>query len=148
MTRSFSIAMKWTSAVALLALLTIATTTKAFAQQQAIQGKIPFSFTVGEKNLPAGEYVIYAPSENVMKIQGMDRRNLVLVMGSQSHHDTAGGIGLEFNRVGDEYFLRRVFRSHSRSSLNLDVETGKPEKAAREREAKLQPNAQVLVAMK
>jgi hypothetical protein len=148
MTRSLSITMKWTSAIALLALLTIATATKAFAQQQAIQGKIPFNFTVGEKTLPAGEYVVYAPSDNVMKFQSRDRRNSVLVMGSQSHHDTAGGIGLEFDRIGDEYFLRRVFRSHSRSSLNLDVEMGKPEKTAREREAKLLPNAQVLVAMK
>jgi hypothetical protein len=138
--------MKWTLSVALLALLTIATTTSAFSQQQSIRGKIPFSFTVGEKVLPAGEYSIHPLDNHVLRIRSADGRNWANVVDSQSFDDAAGGSRLVFDRIGESYFLRRV-HCPSRSALNVDVPIGRSEKMAREREAYLQTNQKVLVAM-
>jgi hypothetical protein len=147
MTRSLSTTMKLT-AVTFLTLLTIATATSAFAQQQKVlRGNIPFNFTVGEKALPAGEYIVVPEDKYLLKIQSPNGRNWAVVAGSQSYHDASGGSRLEFDRIGESYFLHRVL-CPSVLSLNIDVATGRSEKAARERQASLQSTPQVLVAMK
>jgi hypothetical protein len=139
--------MKWTSAVAFLTVLAIATATSAFAQQQVIQGKIPFNFTVGEVVLPAGEYEVVSLGDQVIKIRTADGRNWAVIMGLQSHHDAFGGSRLEFDRIGDSYFLRRVL-SRSVTSLNSDFAMSGSERTVRERQTSLRSNARVLIAMK
>lgn len=145
MTRSHSTTMKSTLSVALLALLTIATTS-AFSQQQTVRGRIPFSFTVGEEVLPAGEYSLFRLDNHVLMIKNADGRNWVRVVDTQGFDDAADSSRLVFDRIGESYFLRRVL-CPSLSTLNVDIPIGRSEKIAREREANLQTNQRVLVAM-
>jgi len=147
MTRSLFTAMQSAAAVAFLTLLTIATATNALAQQQAIRGKVPFSFNVGNKVLPAGEYVVYPVSSDVLEIRSTDNRVGAVIAGTQSFHDASRGARLEFHLIGESRFLSRVL-SDSHSSLNVEFEPGQAEKAARERETSLQASTQVEVAMK
>ena len=147
MTRSLSTSMKSTAAVAFLTLLAIATATSAFAQQQSIQGKVPFNFMVGEKVLPAGEYTVVSQGNSLLWIRSADGRNWATVAGTQSYHDASGGSQLEFDRIGESYFLHRVL-SPTLSALNIDIPLGRFEKAVRERQAGLQSPPKVLVAMK
>lgn len=147
MTRSFSRTMKSTAAVAFLTLLTIASAATASAQQLVIQGKIPFNFTVGDKILPAGDYVVFPMGNHVVKIQTADGQNWAIVAGTKSSSEASGGSGLEFDRIGDSYFLHRVL-CRTLSALNVDVALGQSAKAALERQGKRQTNPKVLVAMK
>ena len=135
------------TAIAFLTLLAISTANRAFAQKQVICAKIPFSFTVGEKVLPAGDYAVSPMGHSELKIQSANGRSWAIVIGSQSYHDASGGSQLEFDRLGESYFLRRVL-SPSLSALNIDVPSGRSEKAARERQAHLRSKATVLVAMR
>lgn len=146
MTRNSSTSKKLI-AVAFVTLLAIASATSALAQMQEIKGKIPFSFNVGSKVLPAGEYVTFTIYKDVLAIQSVDRHNCAFVIGLQSFHEAPGGSALEFDRIGDSYFLRRVL-CPTLASLNIDIPTGQPERNAREREARLQSSERVLVAMK
>lgn len=139
--------MKSRSAFAFLTLVTLATATGAFAQQQAIQGNIPFDFSVGDKVLPAGAYTVGPLTNHGMQIKSADGRNWAIVAGSQSYHDASSGSVLEFDRYGDSYFLHRVL-CPSLSALNIDLPQGKSERKAKEHEAKILPKKQVLVAMK
>lgn len=146
MPRSFFMSTKLT-VVVFLTSLTVSTAASAFSQEQAIQAKIPFSFIVGEKVLPAGDYVVSPMSHYELKIQSTNGRSWAIVVGSQSYQDASGGSQLEFDRLGESYFLRRVL-SPSLSALNIDVPSGRSEKAARERQAHLRSNSTVLVAMR
>ena len=146
MTRILSTTMKWTSAAAFLTVLTITTATSAFAQQQVVRGKIPFNFTVGEKTLPAGEYEVVSLGDQMIKVQSADGQNAALIAGLQSHDDPAGRSWLEFDQIGDSYFLRRVLSSSTRS-MNTDFAMGRSEKTVREHQANLRTDAKVMVAM-
>jgi hypothetical protein len=102
---------------------------------------------VGEKALPAGEYIVVPQGNYSLKIQSTNGRTWAIVTGTQSYQYASGGSRLEFDRIGGLYFLRRVL-CPSLNSLNIDVALGRSEKAARERQASLQSTPKVLVAMK
>jgi hypothetical protein len=131
--------------ISILALLAITAATSVLAQQQAVRGEIPFDFTVGEKVLPAGEYIVIPQGGHSLKIQSADGWHWTIVAGSQSYHNASDGSRFEFDRLGDTYFLRRVLCS-SLSALNIDVAVGRHEKLARGHQANLQPNVKILVA--
>jgi len=139
--------MKSRSAFAFLTLLTLVTGIGASAQQQAIQGKIPFDFAVGEKLMPAGEYAVVPGSNHSFEIRSRDGLKWAVVVGSQSYHEAANGSQLEFDRLGESYFLRRVL-CRTLAALNVDLPIGKSERAAKERDARLQSEQHVTVAMK
>ncbi|HKD61094.1 MAG TPA: hypothetical protein VKB47_11590 [Terracidiphilus sp.] len=117
-----------------------------FAQQQVVRGEIPFNFTVGEKVLPAGEYIVVPQGNHSLKIQSVGGWNWTIVTGSQSYHDASDGSRLEFDRIGESYFLHRVL-CPSLTALNIDVPLRRSEKTARE-QASLLSNAKVLLVLK
>jgi len=137
--------MKRISEIALFTIVTLAATTGLVAQQPAVKANIPFNFTVGDKSMPAGEYTISSPMEHLVKIQSTDLRYVELVIGTQSHQESAAGSKLVFDKYGDFYFLHQIV-SPTLTSLNLNLPTGKVEKKVRTREAMLQTGEQTLVA--
>jgi hypothetical protein len=137
------------SAIGLLTIASLATCSGAIAQQPAIKANIPFSFTVGNTWMPAGEYTISSPLRQVVRLQNVDRAKTATIVSSQSFHESSSGSKLVFDKYGDQYFLHRVL-CPSVTSLNLTVPQGKAEKQARSRslEAKLHNGEETMVAAK
>ena len=74
---------------------------------------IPFSFNVGEKTLPAGEYTVARyrrDSDVVWLVESRDGRDRVLINTSPLRADETESKGkLVFRRSGDRYFLSQIW---------------------------------------
>jgi hypothetical protein len=138
--------MKRIHAIALLAVTLLAANLSVQAQERVV-ANVPFSFTVGEKLLPAGEYIFSSPEPGIVQIRSVDHRLFAEVTSSHSSHEAGAHIQLVFNRYGSEYFLHRILNP-STGRLNLDIGSSTSERRARARreEAKLAPPESVLVA--
>ena len=108
------------------ALLAIAGQTPAHAQLvDPIVADIPFDFTVGDTTLPAGHYTVKRLKDSnpgVMEILGADDpQPLIFLVQSAQLSDGPEKTELIFDRIGDRYFLSRVFEEGD----NLGVELPK-----------------------
>ena len=139
--------MKRILAIALFTIATLSASTGSLAQDRALRANIPFNFTVGETQMPAGEYIITSPSSGLVRVQSQDRRAIATVSTSQGGHESKAGSKLVFNHYGNQYFLHRVLCPLT-YRLNVDVPVWKAEKKARMNEAKLDRDDQILVEMK
>lgn len=84
---------------------------------------IPFSFIVGQKTLPAGEYTLEPnrkDSYNVWLIQRRDGRTSALftTMSVRSSETQEKG-KLIFHKYGDQYFLSQIWTPGSHSGREL-----------------------------
>lgn len=98
--------------------------------QEPITVNIPFSFVVGDKQMPAGEYtfksLVNGSLHSKMLIRSKDGRNVaivgtILVESKAAHKDA----GLTFNRYGDQHFLSQVWSydsSFGRELPKSDIE--------------------------
>jgi hypothetical protein len=118
------------SAVALLAIASVATCAGAIAQQSGLRANIPFDFTVGNTWMPAGEYTITSPTQDVLALKSGG--HIALVVSTQSYDESNSGSKLVFDKYGDQYFLHEVLCPNL-VSLNLQIAPSKAEKKARER---------------
>lgn len=141
--------MKRISALALLAIASMAACTGAIGQQPAIKANIPFDFTVGNNWMPAGEYTISSPLRQVIQFRSADLAKTATIVSTHSYNESDSGSKLVFDKYGDQYFLHRVL-CPSITSLNLDVPQGASARKARSRslEAKLHNGEEILVAAK
>ncbi len=76
---------------------------------------IPFSFIVGEKTLPAGEYTVEPNRRdygNIWLVQSRDGRTsaLFITMSVQAS-ETQEKTKLVFHKYGDQYFLSQIWTS-------------------------------------
>jgi hypothetical protein len=71
---------------------------------------VPFSFKVGNKELPAGEYKITADSE-IIRVQKTDgKANAVtLTQRTRGANHNLTDAKLTFRRYGDQYYLSQVW---------------------------------------
>ena len=81
---------------------------------QTATAKIPFEFRLGDKEMPAGTYVIRPIHDNALAFQREGSRAPVVVLSSATERtgDKSGG-ALVFRHIGDQYFLAQVWKSHS-----------------------------------
>jgi hypothetical protein len=136
------------STIALLAIASLATCAGAFGQDRTLKANIPFDFTVGNTQMPAGVYKISSPyGGSVIELRSDNKSAFVTVVSAASHEESKSGGKLVFDRYGDYYFLRHVL-CPTVASLNLDIPEGKAEKRTRSLEAKLHNGAETLVAAK
>ena len=94
-----------------LALLALA---PAYAQKTSATVNIPFSFTVDDVRMPAGEYVISLPSERVVNLQhigGPEAKATMTNNGSSTNSD--GHAKLVFHKYGNAYFLAAAWLPNS-----------------------------------
>jgi hypothetical protein len=95
------------SILAALAVLLMATA--AHAQPTKLSGKVPFSFVVGDRVYPAGDYS-FSNSDDVLKITNEEQANTEMTLSHacetvKPSKDTK----LVFDRMGDYYFLRQIW---------------------------------------
>jgi hypothetical protein len=79
--------------------------------QTILTANVPFAFTVGQNQLPAGSYEVKEVGDRATLIQSKDGHLNVLGIyqyaGPAKPHDTK----LVFNKIGDHYFLCQIWTS-------------------------------------
>lgn len=99
---------------ALLGLLLVTSALSVHAQpERSKASKISFSFTVGQKTLPPGEYTVEPnrkDSDNVWLVQSRDGRvsALFTTMTVRASETQEKG-RLVFHKYGDQYFLSQIW---------------------------------------
>ena len=127
------------TSIALFALVSFVTVGSISAQDRAVKANVPFDFTVGDKLLPAGTYLISAENDNVIKIENRDKHVTMLSTTTSDGKESKTG-ELVFNKYGDQYFLHDILCSQA--AMNMAVPVSKQEKRARVQEASLNSNGQ------
>lgn len=136
--------MKWTIQLALLAMASLAPISAAVAQMTT--ASIPFDFTVQEKTMPAGRYVIESVSDVVINLRSTDGKYHELSLVNPAPQTGARRNVLVFERYGDQYFLREI--RVAPKALNFDLPVTKAEKKAQINESSLRKAATTEIAMK
>jgi hypothetical protein len=86
----------------------------AYAQKTSATVNIPFTFTVDDVRMPAGEYIISSASERVVTIQhagGHEAKTTMTINGSSTKSD--GRAKLVFHKYGNAYFLAAAWLPNS-----------------------------------
>ena len=132
--------MKKFTVSALLTLAGLVSAGSAFAQiKHEMWAHVPFEFSVGEKMLPAGNYVFDSASTPTADNHRLLVRNIdhpqyaAMTLGNDGSWEQAPLYNedterLVFEAYGGQYFLREV--RGSVESLNLEFPTSKAEKTA------------------
>jgi hypothetical protein len=88
-----------------------------------IQVNVPFQFHAGDTKLPAGKYVIHMLENsdlNVMEISSADGSTSALLQVREAEtNSTPAKSELIFNKVGNQYFLARVFDEGNTSGSEI-----------------------------
>jgi hypothetical protein len=86
--------------------LTLVALVPAYGQKISATVNIPFSFTVDDVRMPAGEYAVSSPSERVVNLQhvgGLEAKATMTNNGWSTNSD--GRAKLVFHKYGNAYFL-------------------------------------------
>jgi hypothetical protein len=103
--------------------------TGANAQQPTLKANIPFDFTVGNTRMPAGEYTITSPMQEVLVLRTAGHS--ASVVSTEDYAESKSGSELVFDKYGEQYFLHEVLCPKV-ASMNLKVAPSKAEKSARQ----------------
>jgi hypothetical protein len=112
-------------AIALSGLVLLFTFSSAMAQSDQIKVTIPFNFTVGEKTLPAGEYLLQRnrkDSNTVWLITNKEQgAGIVVLTRSVQANATQQRTKLVFRRYDDLYFLAEFWTAGNQNGRGLQV---------------------------
>ena len=98
-------------------LLTTALSTYA---QSLVKAAVPFAFTVGRTEMPAGTYEISSVSRSVITIRDANTGKAILsFVGSERAHGSNGLPQLVFRKYGSRYFLSQVSRGYGNDVMEL-----------------------------
>ena len=109
---------KWLSAMVLLAapLIAAAQTTPT----ERIVTQVPFKFTVGTVEMPAGEYLVQLAGETgVLTVANPDAKRSVFVLTVANLGKKSRNAAMVFHRYGDRYFLAELRIEDSRTVYTL-----------------------------
>jgi hypothetical protein len=105
-------AKKTFSILMLLAVVALATAAVS-AQQSArrVVATIPFNFTVGNQDMPAGNYSVQAASlgSGILRISGTNNSKSIVRLSNSLHRNNNGNGKLVFHRYQDQYFLSEIW---------------------------------------
>jgi hypothetical protein len=112
--------------LSLVVMAVLISSTGAFAQSYA-KADVPFAFTVGSAQLPAGTYEVrtVGASNSSIVIQNHDT-NAAAMSNAGREQPRNTNAKLVFHRVGNTYFLAEVWRSSS--AEGMIVPTSKQER--------------------
>ncbi|MGA2909295.1 MAG: hypothetical protein ABSE36_16455 [Terracidiphilus sp.] len=115
--------MKRIIAIALLATATLMTAGSANAQSAVLKVNVPFSFTVGNTFLPAGNYAVGFDSIHPNRLIIEDRTKTVRATAYVQRGLIGRGMEdrLIFHRYGGEYFLSEVGFDSASDGVSLPV---------------------------
>ena len=86
----------------------LATLVTAGVAQDIVSADVPFSFTVNQRQMPAGNYTLQrlqSAESNVLVVRG--ENNSTFVLGQRGEHVDESP-KLVFQRIGDQVFLTRI----------------------------------------
>lgn len=111
--------------LSLLIAVTLTTATVARAQAaRSVVVSIPFEFTVGQKTLPAGDYIVRRVARNSdtsLLVQSADgRRSAMVTTHSVEARATQRKAKLDFHKYGDQFFLARVWTPGNNQGRQLN----------------------------
>ena len=112
--------------IALSGLLLILTVSSVLGQssRQTVTVNIPFNFTVGEKTLPAGEYVLQRnkrDSDTVWVIKNDHGAVAVFLTRPVRNNDTQQETSVVFHRYENTYFLSEFWTAGSNTGREINV---------------------------
>jgi hypothetical protein len=84
----------------------------AYAQlKPGLRANIPFAFTVGKKQLPAGEYKFISVNEGNIRVMSGKETALATVLTrlAAGIHTTPTDAHIVFDKEGDQYFLAEIW---------------------------------------
>ena len=136
--------MKRITAIALLAIANFAVAGTSFAQSRAVQAKVPFDFTVGNKLLPSGTYTIKEESAGFIVIRNHDKPIATVSLVDPDGNKAADGGKLVFHKYGSQYFLSEILCD--RANMNVQVPVSKTEKRVKLQEAMIAPSSDTFIA--
>jgi len=88
--------------------------------QTTLKADVPFAFTVGQTEMPAGPYEISRISSQVITIRDADTGKAILsLVGSEQAHGKDGLPKLVFRKYGSKYFLSQVSRGNGSDVMDL-----------------------------
>jgi hypothetical protein len=134
--------MKRFTAIVLVMLAGFCTAGRLQAQSREIRATVPFSFIVGGKQLPAGNYRFYPANDVTVIVQNRDHAIAALSL-ANSADSTKRESHLVFNKYGDRYFLSEILSSTG--AMNMAIPRSKLERQAQTQRASLEPD-RILVA--
>jgi hypothetical protein len=113
----------WMLFVALSLVISAASTFGSAQIEGVIKVNVPFTFYVGNTELPAGEYTIrraVATNPDVLEIRSADSKTAVLVLGRPAHSTTTPSkTQLIFKKYGDAAVLSQIFEAGNASGVEL-----------------------------
>jgi hypothetical protein len=94
--------------------LVMAALVPAYAQKTSATINIPFSFTVDDVRMPAGEYVVTSPSERAITLQQVGGTLAKTTMTNNGSATKSDGVSkLVFHKYGNAYFLAAAWLPNS-----------------------------------
>lgn len=91
-------------------LLTAVLCMSLFGQVPEARTEVPFDFWLGQKLMPAGEYVIYHMAGGTLMFEDHHAKDRSAIFLAQPISRLDNGDGrLEFTRYGDTYFLSKIW---------------------------------------
>ena len=122
-----------TRSVVTLSFFVVLAASFAIAQGRTrVTADIPFDFTVGEKSMPAGKYIVqkHPTTNHLLVVTGRDTNKAAYAM----FNDATKSRGAEktvlvFHRYGNDYFLSQMWAAGESSGSELPI--SKAERKAR-----------------
>jgi hypothetical protein len=116
--------MKRITAVGFFTLASILSVGSAFAQVQSrqVRATVPFDFTVGNKQLPAGTYSIAQAKDGTIQILSRQGHLVAITLASQNGSPSKG-CAVNFDRRDGQYFMRAIQCESAAISINLPAST-------------------------
>jgi hypothetical protein len=103
--------MKNIAAITLFVVTAFVAAGRVRAQDHVLKATIPFNFTVGEREVPAGSYAIRS---NMVALPNYDKKVGDLSAGQSGESNT-----LLFHKYGNQYFLSEIRSADS--TMNIHV---------------------------
>jgi len=103
--------------------LLFAATTTVFAQMEnrtLMKVSIPFSFSVEDHNLPAGQYYVRSinPDHSIALVNADGGQSLMVTYTPESEGSASQNSRLVFSKYGNEYFLTQVWTKGEAKARN------------------------------
>jgi hypothetical protein len=98
------------------------------AQQTIMTANVPFAFSIGDKQLPAGAYAVREVGRATL-VQSKDAVHSVMSIYNYAGPSKADSTKMVFHKVGDHYFLAQIWTSAR--GEGLEVPESKREKELR-----------------
>ena len=104
---------KTLSMLMLLAVVALATNAVQAQTSRRVVATVPFSFIVGDKELPAGTYGVQPTTigSGVLRIAGTENAKSTVRLTTSLRRNNAGTGKLVFHRYQDQYFLSEIWQT-------------------------------------